>query len=52
MIENVELTDILDPYLFDNHRDIINALFEVYYDIGDQYLDKFHQKEKSTVLKE
>ena len=34
LVEDIELTNILDPYLFSNHRDIINALFEVYYDIG------------------
>ena len=27
-IENLELTELLDPYMFDSHRDIINALFE------------------------
>ena len=41
LVENVELTNILDPYMFENHRDIINALFEVYYEIGDKYLEKF-----------
>jgi len=34
LVQDVELTNILDPYLFSNHRDIINALFEVYYDLG------------------
>jgi len=38
LIEGLELTDILDPYLFENHRDIVNALFEVYYDIGEVYM--------------
>ena len=33
-IEDLELTELLDPYMFDNHRDIINALFEVYYSIS------------------
>lgn len=27
MVENIELTSLLEPSLFDNHRDIINALF-------------------------
>ena len=27
MVEGLELTQILDPYLFDNHQDITNALF-------------------------
>ena len=36
--KKVELTDVLDPYLFDNHQDIVNALFEVYFDISELYL--------------
>ena len=40
LVENVELTNILDPYMFENHRDIVNAMFEVYYDVGNTYLDK------------
>lgn len=35
----MELTEILDPYLFDNHKDITNALFEVYTDLGTQYVE-------------
>ena len=37
-IENLELTDLLDPFMFDSHRDIINALFEVYYHLSQEYL--------------
>jgi hypothetical protein len=37
LVKNMELTDILDPYLFDSHKEIINALFEVYYDLGTEY---------------
>lgn len=37
-IENLELTELLDPYMFDSHRDIINALFEVYYSLSQDYL--------------
>lgn len=33
-VEGLELTQILDPMLFDNHKDIVNALFEVYYDLS------------------
>ena len=33
-IDNLELTDLLDPFMFDSHRDIINALFEVYYSLS------------------
>ena len=31
LVEKVELTNVLDPYMFDNHRDIVNAMFEVYF---------------------
>lgn len=34
LVKDLELTDILDPYLFDNHKEIANALFEVYRDLG------------------
>jgi hypothetical protein len=47
--KRVELTDILDPYLFENHRDIVNALFEVYYDVSEDYL-KLHDKESSKAI--
>lgn len=43
----MELTDILDPYLFDNHKDIINALFEVFYDLGNEYCEKFYFENKN-----
>jgi hypothetical protein len=40
LVEKLELTNILDPYMFDNHRDIVNAMFEVYFDVGENYLKK------------
>jgi ABC-type polysaccharide transport system permease subunit len=40
-VENLELTEILDPYIFENHRDIVNALFEVYYDLSNQYVSQY-----------
>lgn len=40
-MEGLELTEILDPMLFDNHKDIVNALFEVYYDLSCQYVNKY-----------
>ena len=52
LIQELELTDILDPYLFDNHRDIINALFEVYYDIGENYLNKFYDEKQVNKIKD
>ena len=39
----MELTDVLDPYLFENHRDIVNALFEVYYDVSESYLKTYDE---------
>ena len=41
MVEGLELTEILDPYMFDNHKDIVNALFEVYYDLSNEYLKMY-----------
>jgi hypothetical protein len=46
----IELTDILDPYLFESHRDIVNALFEVYYEVGDIYLQEFYDVKKGNSL--
>ena len=46
-IENLELTELLDPYMFESHRDIINALFEVYYSLSQDYLKVFlYDKQK------
>lgn len=50
-VEGLELTDILDPIMFENHRDIVNALFEVYYDLSQQYL-KTHGDDKKNTLYE
>jgi hypothetical protein len=44
VVEGLELTQILDPYLFENHRDIINALFEVYYELSNQYIQTKAEK--------
>lgn len=49
MIEGVELTQILDPYLFDNHRDVTNALFEVYYDLSNQYIETRGDAEHKSI---
>ena len=43
--EKTELTSILDPYLFQNHRDIINGMFEVYYQLGETYIKEFQNIE-------
>lgn len=50
--EKTELTSILDPYLFQNHRDIINAMFEVYYQLGETYMKNFHNVEVSNKIKD
>ena len=52
LIKDLELTDILDPYLFDNHRDIVNALFEVYFDIGEAYLQEFYDEKQVNRIKD
>jgi hypothetical protein len=44
MVSHMEITDLLDPYLFDNHKDIINALFLVYYELSTAYVDEFYHK--------
>ena len=46
--EKTELTSILDAYLFQNHRDIINAMFEVYYEVGETFLKELHNVEVSN----
>lgn len=46
IVEDMELTDILDPYMFDNHKDIINSLFKVYYDLGTEYVQKYYFERK------
>jgi hypothetical protein len=40
--KDVELTDLLNPQTFDNHKDVVNALFEVYYDLGTLYCQKHY----------
>lgn len=40
--KNIELTDLLEPSLFESHKQIVNALFEVYYDLGTEYCQKMY----------
>jgi hypothetical protein len=40
--KNIELTDLLEPSIFDSHKEVVNALFEVYYDLGTQYVQNFY----------
>ena len=53
----MELTDFLDPYIFDSHKDVVNALFEVYYDLATLYIknnyfgsDEIKNKAKEKVI--
>lgn len=36
--QKLELTDVLEPNLFESHKQVVNALFEVYYDLGTEYV--------------
>jgi hypothetical protein len=40
--KNIELTDLLEPSIYDSHKEVVNALFEVYYDLGTQYVQNFY----------
>ena len=51
LVEKVELTNVLDPYMFDNHRDIVNAMFEVYFEMGEQYLTKYYDPKEGNKIK-
>ena len=51
LTEGIDLTELLDPYLFTNHRDIVNALFEVYYDISELYMEKLHDPQTKYKIK-
>jgi hypothetical protein len=50
LLQGLELTDVLSPHLFDNHRHVVNALFEVYFDLGEEYLAKFFDEAKAKQL--
>lgn len=39
-VKGMELTDILEPNMFDNHKEIVDALFEVFFDLGTQYCEQ------------
>ena len=41
-MEDVGLIEVLEPIVFENHRDLINAMFEVYYDISTEYMNEFY----------
>jgi hypothetical protein len=43
---------MLEPFLFDSHRDVTNALFEVYYDLSNQYVAKCYDPKKKPISKQ
>ena len=38
--KNIELTDLLEPTMFDSHKEVVNALYEVYHDLGTLYCQR------------
>mmetsp|Transcript_2610 Transcript_2610/g.4373 ORF Transcript_2610/g.4373 Transcript_2610/m.4373 type:complete len:117 (-) Transcript_2610:75-425(-) len=50
MIEDLELTDVLNPTLFDSHQAVINALYEVYFEMGERYLEKLYDPASSSKI--
>jgi hypothetical protein len=52
LVEHLELTEILDPFLFESHKDIINALFLIYFQLSNDYVDKFYTKQKASAASE
>ena len=38
--------------MFENHRDIINAMFEVYFDIGEAYLKEYYDEKEVNKIKD
>ena len=46
----MEITEILDPFLFDNHKDIINALFLDCYELSNDYVEKFYIRPRQEAL--
>ena len=38
--------------MFENHRDIINAIFEVYYEMGEVYLKEFYNEKEVNKIKD
>lgn len=50
--KDIELTDLLEPAVFDSHKEVVNALFEVYHDLGTQYCQKQYFEKQSTAIQE
>ena len=37
-VAGLDLTEMLEPSMFDNHKALVDALFEVFFDLGTQYI--------------
>ena len=48
--KQLELTDLLEPSMFESHKDIVNALFEVYHDLGTLYVQKHYFAKMSSKI--
>ena len=40
--KNIELTDLLEPTMFESHKEVVNALFDVYHDLGTLYCERHY----------
>ena len=45
-LANIEFIEVLDPKTIDNHKAVINALFVVYFELANQYLDEQWYKQR------
>jgi hypothetical protein len=50
--KNIELTDLLEPSLFESHKQVVNALFEVYYDLGTLYCQRQYYHKQNRIQEE
>lgn len=48
--KEIELTELLEPGMFENHKEVVNALFEVYYELGTMYCQKRYFAENSKKI--
>lgn len=48
--KDLELTDVLEPSMFDSHKEVVNSLFEVYHDLGTQYVQRHYFAKLSTKI--
>ena len=48
VIKGFEFLDILDPFIFDNHKAVVCALFQVYQDLSTEYIEKEYYKKRAA----